>query len=780
MKKRFLSLTVTLVILVTSVLPLFAQAASGYATRGEVCAQLLNAADDYSPQIVKSDIIKGYGDGELHEQQYITRAECFVMVSRAFGELPMPVGDNLRIIADTPSFTGVPDWAAKDIDNLANAGIIIGTESGDLLANELVTEEHVTTMIQRIFRHLGTNLKDDFYNTVNKDYLDKSQIKPGMSGTGALYDILNSNDECITDIIDTIVGGTHAKGTREQKIAEYYGSVLDMQARNDEGFKPIAGYLDKIDAVSSMQELNAIHTEMTGELCFSGFFDTAIDVNPDDAENYILWFGCYTPSLEKAVYEDASSSYALAYKKYIAALLALVEDSAPSENANAVFEAESALAQVMFNPEDYYDVDKYNNHFSIGELQGMTTEADIQEIIRAAGFAVPDEIIVMDVPLTKAVFEYYKAENLDTLKTMLKVRLIRSFASKLSGSFLDIINEYYENYYGISGEKTEKENAVDATKSCMSDYIGQIYVEKYFSAEAKDDVENMVKDFIDVFKARVQKLDWMSDETKEMAIKKLSTMTYKIGYPDRWPDYMDDVEIKSFKDGGSYFANDVAAAKALRRRNNLRQGGPVDKSEWFMSAFEVNAYYNPFSNEIVFPAGILQGTFYDINAPREANLGATGTVIAHEITHAFDDGGSKYNEKGNAVNWWTQEDHAKFKELCQSVIDAYDGYEVAPGFSINGTQTLSENIADLGGMACALEIMKTLDEPDYKTFFEAYASAWVTSYSREYMEYIGRSDVHACAMARVNKVVSNFDEFYETYGITEKDGMYEPVRVSIW
>jgi putative endopeptidase len=274
----------------------------------------------------------------------------------------------------------------------------------------------------------------------------------------------------------------------------------------------------------------------------------------------------------------------------------------------------------------------------------------------------------------------------------------------------------------------------------------------------------------------------MSEATKAKAIKKLDKMTVKIGYPDQWNDSLKGVSIKTFADGGSLFDNMVAINKSIKKQSIASLGRPVDRSVWMMSAYDVSAYYNPMNNEIVFPAGILQAPFYDIKAKRETNLGAIGMVIAHEISHAFDNFGSAFDENGNAVNWWTPEDLKKFQEKCDQVISYYNHVEVLPGVYNNGKLTLGENIADLGGMVVSLQVLSNMEKPDLKAYFEGYATIWRMTMSKEAAAYRTTIDVHSAPKVRVNRTVSNFPEFYKAYEVTEKDAMYVAPkdRVSIW
>ncbi|WP_165835521.1 M13 family metallopeptidase [Ruminiclostridium sufflavum] len=775
-KKKLLSTALVLLLLLT-IIPTAALASEPvYVTRGTVCDMLLVAADDYTEDLTRGDIIKGYGDGELKEDQLVTRAEAFVMISHAFGELPAPVGNDLRLNPQSVSFTEVPVWAQADVNNLVSAGVVIGSIDSTLYEKDNVTAEQVQTVINRIWALKGSNLKDDFYNTVNKAWLDQSVIKPGETSAGGFVEIDNLNNERLTGIINEIISGTYSKGTKEQKISDFYHSVLDMDARNKQGIAPIKSYLDEIDAVDSMDKLYAVQKTLLDDLSLNGLFSFSVDVDMKDSNKYTIYFSGISPEIPKELYAAGDSPQTTAYKNHLKTLLDLSGDENAQEQANAFYEMEKVLSQSQLDTQDYGNVDKINNAYTVDQLQAIFPAMDVRQAITDSGYQLPDKVIILDVELTEAFAKYYTAENLSLLKTIVKLSLLFGYGDSLGQDFLDASDAFRAAFYGVEGTQSDAEIASLETQNIMSDYLGKAFIDKYFSARAKQDVENMVTDFISIYKSRVSKLDWMSAVTKQMAIKKLDTMTVKIGYPDSWESPMDKVEIKS----GSYFSNMTAIAKQSRLENIALQGRPVDNTKWMMSAYEVNAYYNPTANEIVFPAGILQAPFYDINASKEANLGGIGTVIAHEITHAFDNNGAKFDENGNAVNWWTASDYQKFEALCAEVTQHYNGYESAPGIYLNGALTLSENIADLGGMACALESMKKLSDPDYDAFFKNNAKIWEMTCTRQYLELLSQMDVHSPNKARTNQVVQNFEEFYQTYGITEKDGMYTPVRVQIW
>ena len=754
-----------------------------FATRGQIADMLLLAADDYSQGLVRSDIIKGYPDGSVNDQQYVTRAESFVMISRAFGALEAPVGNNLRLMPQNVQYTDVPQWAREETENLIRGGVVVGTGDNLLSPDENVTKEQVETIIRRIFTLKGSNLKDDFYSAVNKTQLDQSTIRPGEMAGGGFNDLVNLNSDRLTKIITEMAAAEHEKGSKEQKVADLYHSILDYEQRDKAGIAPIKEYLDAVGDAGDLAALYSIELKMRNELGMVGILDFVTSVDSKDSTKYVLYFTGVTPSLTKDIYAQNGEKKNL-YTAYLAKLLEMSgeESKAAAENAQAYFELEKTLSENQLERQEYGDVDKVYNVYTPQQLQDLFPAADIARILKDAGFSAPSRIIVQDEKMTRALAAQYTEENLALLKTVVKLRLLINYGGVLGRDFETAATQFQSEFFGTEGTKSDEENASLTVQNIMSDYLGALYVEQYFSPEAKKDVEEMVGEFIEIYKKRISALDWMSGETKAMAAKKLDTMTVKIGYPDRWDSQMDAVEILSPKDGGTYFGNVCAISRAGLKANAEQYGKPVDKSKWLLAAYTVNAYYNATSNEIVFPAGILQAPFYDLNASREENLGGIGTVIAHEITHAFDNNGAKYDENGNAANWWTSEDYTEFQQLCKQVVAYYDGVEAAPGVRNNGTQTLSENIADIGGMACALEAAALLEAPDYDKFFRNYAAIWMITCTRDYQEMLAQLDLHSANKIRTNRTVASFQQFYDTYGISEKDGMYVPPqeRVSIW
>lgn len=780
--KKFLSGILALTMLAGISVPAFAS--DMYATRGEVADMLLTAADDYNPLVQKSDIIKGYGDGnDLHEDWNVNRAEALVMLKRAFGDLPEPTGHNARVALKAGNFTDIPEWAQSELEDVFNAGIAAGTAEGIFSPYDDVTKEQMNLFIQRVYALYGTNLKDDFYAAVNKDALNTLEIKPGRMLAGTIFDLQDESTVQVNDIITEITKGTYAHGTKEQKIADFYNNILDKESRDKIGAAPIRPYLELIDTANNTQDLIRVQSELMDKLCIAPFMAFSLTIDFKDSTKYIPVFGAYTPYMpQQEFYLSGTDEQKAIYFKYLKTMMNLSGEDVTDEQLEAFLSFEKSIAEKMLKTEDKNNVDKFYNTYTLDEIQEMFPTVDMNEVLKSSGLKKEDKILIMDVGQTEEFAKQFTDENIDTLKLAAKLTVLFGYSGTLNHEFVDAGNTFNQEYLGISGAYTDEERSTIILESVMPDYIGEIYAEKYFTEEAKQDVLRMINDIISVYKERIDNLDWMSDTTKDRAKKKLDLMGIKIGYPDKWETYLDDVDIKSFKDGGSYFDNMLEIAKAQRTELSKYQGKPVDKTEWKMYPFTVNACYSATDNDITFPAAILQPPMYDVNASYEENLGGIGYIIAHEITHAFDNNGAKFDEKGNAANWWTDEDYASFEKLCERMKYFYEGQEAVPGVPMDGSLTLSENVADQGAVQCITDIVSKLENPNYKALYTSMARAWSSTRTREYAQYAADIDTHSDEKLRVNRVLVNIDEFYKTFDIKEGDGMYVAPedRVKIW
>ncbi len=755
------------------------------ATRGEVAQMVLQAADDYNPGVSLEDILQGDEKGDLREGEPATRAEALVMLQRAFGDLPAPVGDNARNAIPAGDFTDIPFWAKDALADVFEAGIVAGTSETTFDAGSPVTAEQMQRFIGRVYALEGSNPKDDFYAAVNKEALDSSVIPEGQMNSGTLYDMMN-DDSRVSGIIEEAAKEKHQKGSPEQKIGDFYNNILDWDARNAAGITPVKPYLEAIDGAQTLDEVLAVADRMKRELYQAGLRTFGLTIDAKDSNRYIVTFSSIAPSLSKDIYEKDGGKEKDAFLRYLKALLVLggyAEEDAERQ-AKLYWEADRVLAAAKLEQQDYGNVEKIYNIFTFSELKEMFPEAGLDSAYAISGLAESSQILVSDVGLLKAAAPYFSEEHVDYLKTRLRIELLAGFGGTLNREFQDAAETYQQELLGTSGSITDEYRASQIVQQQFGAEIGRVYAEKYFSPEAKADVEEMVHEFLEIYEQRIRGLDWMSEATKEKAVEKLHSMSIKVGYPDDddWDDSMDAVDIKSVAEGGSYFANMVEIARVTREYLIDMQGKPVDKSIWAMNVYTVNACYIAQFNEIVFPAGILRAPMYDVNNTREQNLGGIGYIIAHEITHAFDNNGAKFGKDGNAEDWWTAEDYAAFQKLCSRVVAHYDGAEGSNGVACKGELTLSENIADLGAAACVTEAAKRMENPDFKQLFETMARSWESTATRSTRQYVAQVDVHAPDKLRVNRVLVNLPEFYEAFDIGPGDGMYVAPedRVLIW
>lgn len=751
-------------------------------TVGALADYLMSAANDYNDKLDKNALMEGQGDASAT----VTNAGALIMISRAFGTLPAPVGNNARLADKNVSFSDIPEDARDHVDNLIHGGVLVNTQDGKLGAGDPADMNNIKNIVRRIYTLYGTNPKDDFYAAVNKNDLDNKEIPAGTTEVGSTSGLQSEVNAEVRALIQEIAAGSgYEKGSMEQKIKDLYISAVDNEKRNALGVQPLKKYLDALDAATNIGELSDSQILTLKEIGSGGLFSLMYLTDYRDTQKKLpTIMNDFDVLFSKEELTDTQSISTKALREQYETFLVLSGESEDQAKAHVdqYFEFMIKMTDYAPAPEDYANSEKMNKIVTLSQLEALMPGVDVRGMIEAMGWTLPAGDINISSPGTFEGFcELLKDEKyFEAIKTGVKLNLLTANYLNLSDDFRKAMQKYDEMTIGeASDNSSPQEVAAALVENSLGEYIDRLYVEKHFSPEAKAGVEAMAKEFIQVYKERIQKLDWMSQETKEKAIEKLDNMTFLIGYPDEWTDSLKDLEITD-----NYFMNQVAIAKMKQKAEDaqLQQSGGAKTVGFSIPLTSVNAYYDQYSNTMCFPAAILRSPNYDENAPIEENLAAIGTVIAHEITHAFDDKGARFDKDGLENDWWTPEDYAKFQEKCNAVAAFYDGWESAPGIAISGTQTLGENIADIGAMSCALEVLKKTETPDYDKFFRAYAKAWLKCTSRERMVGLQAADEHSPNNLRVNRVLSNFQEFFDTYGIKEGDGMYVPAdeRVTIW
>ena len=739
-------------------------------TTGRLADYFIQAADDYVPKTDRAAVLEG-----LDETKQATRLEMFVLASRIFGDLPVPTGNGKNTAPAPADLTDAPEWAVPALQNLSQGGVLAPS---DLEAQEeTVTQKDAEIVARRFFQVFGANLKDDFYTAVNKGELDALEVPEDGSAAGGSSAVTASTDKQLHDLILEIVnsGENYSQGSPEQKIRDLYNSVLATETRNAAGIEPLRKYLDAVDAAQSFPELYAAIALAVNELgnFGNGLFPMVAVADSKDSSKKVMQLMTLTPMFAAEDYADADNEGIKEYRDgMIAQLMAAGESQAEAERlADGVLRMEKALAENASSVEELGSLQSQTNRYNPASLDELMPQAKPSELFAAIGLKQNARMQAFDDQQFAAYATWFTEENLELFQALQKMALISSFSRYLSQ---ELASEFgYE-----TGAPEEAANM--AVQTYLSEELGRIYVSRYFPAESKAEIERMVQLMIEAFKTRISRLDWMEEASKREAVKKLDSMTVLIGYPDQWD--LNNAEIKSVSDGGSYFANAAASEVDKWEKMARELDEPVNPRRFPMAAFTVNAAASRSANTLIFPAGILQAPLYDKNASFETNLGAIGSTIAHEITHMFDDGGAQYDSTGTVRNWWTDGDFAHFQALCKQAEAFYDGYEAAPGIPADGKETLSENIADIGGVACGLEILAGMENPDYDAFFRSYARYWVKVASYDALAELAQYDQHAPNILRTNRVLSNFQEFFDTYDIGPGDGMYVAPedRVVIW
>lgn len=620
---------------------------------------------------------------------------------------------------------------------------------------------------------------DDFYHAVNAEQLKKWEIPEDQPSISWFDNAAEENYKKLDAVIKQIAQKENPIGSDAYNIASLYETGLDQDTRNNGGCGVMNPYMTQIEKATSVKELISINMEINRKTGFSSLMGVSIYADAKDSNKNTLYLNGMDTGLLKEEWFSDDQTQAQAYEKLLKQLAMLNQES--ENDVEKIIDMMKSIADVSLKMEEQYDAAKTYNVYHVSDLADLfKNQLSMEEFCQLYEVSQSDSIIINDVKALKKSVEYLKEENLDILKMYMKMIIYKDLASYVDIDSYNAKEEYKVAVTGQTKDVSFARNVSEDVQSALGFECGKLYCEQYFSEESKVDVQKMVEEIIQVYKQRIEALDWMSEKTKKEACKKLNTMDIRIGYPEQWPQDKYKLTLTPLKEGGLYVNNIIAIQQAKQDYLFKTKGDPVDRSVWPDTPQTVNAYYDPSNNSISLLAGILQAPFYDKNATAEENLGGIGMVIAHEITHAFDTSGAQYDEKGNVNNWWTKKDLEKFNELAQTVIDYYSTFEVN-GIKVNGEQTVTENIADLGAMNCITEIAQKKGY-DIKNVYTAYAKMWATKMRDEYQSYLLKVDVHSPNEVRVNAVLSSIEQFYKAYDVKEGDGMYQKSedRPSIW
>jgi putative endopeptidase len=641
-------------------------------------------------------------------------------------------------------------------------------------------------------------IQDDLYQHVNGTWLKTTEIPNDKSNYGSFIKLADLSQQRIRSLVERVAKGEHDRGTDQQKVGDFYKSFMDEELANRKGVEPLQSELRKISQLNTREEIWDYMGQL-GKLGAGGPVGFFVSQDAKNSSRYIcqlIQSGTTLPDRDYYLSQDENSAEArTALRSYIRKLFDLASIENSDLAAEQILDLETKLAEISWERVKLRDAEKRYNKHTFEELQQRTPGLDWASFFQAAEVKRPEEINVNTPSFFEGLETLLDQTPKETLVRYLQYKLIDAYAPYLSEDFVAAnFGLYGRQLGGIPEQKPRWKRAVEATAGAgagdfgvLGEVVGRLYVDKYFKPEAKARMEELVDNLLLAFGQSIDDLTWMSDETKVKAQEKLSKIGTKIGYPNRWRDYS-KLEIEA----DDLVGNIKRSNYVEYRRNIDKLGKPIDREEWGMTPQTVNAYYNPTKNEIVFPAAILQPPFFSMKALDALNYGGIGAVIGHEISHAFDDQGSRYDGEGNLNNWWTEADEKAFKKLTSQLVAQYETYEPLPGKNVNGKLTLGENIADLSGLTIAHKayaIAREGKEPESKLgwngdqlFFVGWSRVWQRKYRDAEMVKRLLTDPHSPSRFRANGPVMNIEAFYTAFGVKKGDALFKPEseRIKIW
>lgn len=634
----------------------------------------------------------------------------------------------------------------------------------------------------------------DFFRYACGGWNDAHPLTAEYSRYGTFDELFENSQKQLRELIEGLAAQKNNQaGSAAQKIGDLYNMAMDSVTLNKQGAEPVKAMLDKIAGMKDKSEIVPMMTEMA-HIGIGTYFHSYVYADPKNSSLNIFQMGQGGINLgEKEYYLDTDSitqNIREQYKLYIGKLFQLAgfSEADAQQKVADVMELETAIAKVSRSATELRDPEANYHKMSFDELKKTIAGIDWDAYMKGLGIQAPAELNVEQVEPIQEVARLMNTLPLSKHVSYLEYNLLDAAASCLSDDFVAARFDFYGKV--LSGRQVNQprwKRAVNSVNGMLGELVGEMYVEKYFPAAAKERMVKLVKNLQTALGERIDAQEWMSDSTKIRAHEKLAAFHVKVGYPDKWKDYS-KLEIKN----DSYWANVCRASEWGFNDMYSRIGKPVDKDEWLMTPQTVNAYYNPSTNEICFPAAILQPPFFNMEADDAANYGAIGVVIGHEMTHGFDDQGRQFDKDGNLTDWWAPGDADRFKERAQVMVDFFNKIEVLPGLQANGELTLGENLADHGGLNVAYLAFQnaTKDAPlgvvdgftPEQRFFLAYATLWAGNIRNEQIRVYTKSDPHSLGKWRVNGALPHIQAWYDAFHITPSDPLYVAPenRVNVW
>lgn len=636
--------------------------------------------------------------------------------------------------------------------------------------------------------------QDDFFNYVNGNWMKTAEIPSDKTSWGSFNALREDVDVASLGILDKILSDQFEAGSEGQKIQNLYGTYMDWDKRNADGINPIKNDLQKIDAIKSIAQLQNYLADAT-KTGNNPFYAWRVGADMKNSVMNAVYFGGASLGLGRDYYQkqnDANTKTLTEYKNYLAQLFEIMGTANADQTAQRVVAFEKQLAGDLLTNEQNRDANLRYNPKTLPELSKLVKNVDLAKYLAKEGVKT-DKVIVSELKYYQNMDSWMNERTLPLIKDYMKARMISSNAGNLDKKLDDLNFNFYSKY--LQGQKEQRamnKRGLGVVNGVLGEAFGKLYVEQYFPAAAKEQMEMYIDYIKKAFEQQIANLDWMSPETKVKAQEKLSKFSVKIAYPDQWKDYS-KLNLTSQKEGGTYYKN-LENITAWNYAKSLEKvGKPVDRKEWGMAPQTVNAYYSGSNNEIVFPAAILQPPFFNPNADPAVNFGGIGAVIGHEISHGFDDSGSRYDGNGNLNNWWTDADRKNFDAKVAQLAAQYDSYEPVKGSFVNGKFTSGENIGDLGGVAVAYNALqmylKDKGNPGEisgltqdQRFFMSWATVWRTKSTEQFMVNQVKTDPHSPGYFRAFGPLVNQDSFHKAFETKPGDKLYKAPeeRIKIW
>ena len=636
--------------------------------------------------------------------------------------------------------------------------------------------------------------QDDFYNFVNGTWMKTAKIPADKSTWGSFNKLAEDTDNNSMTILNSLLNDKFAAGSEGKKIQDLYATYMDMNKRNADGISPIKADLAKIDGIKSLSDLQNYLVEATknGE---NSFYAWGVFSDLKDSNMNAVYLGEANLGLGRDYYQKTNpknTETIAEYTKYVASMLDVLGYKNATSTAQNIVNFEKSIAKNLLTIEQSRDATLQYNPKTMPELSKLVKNVDLAKYLTAVGVNT-DRAIIGELKYYQNLDQIINAKNIPLIKDYMKFHLLSGSASYLSKDLDEKKFAFYGKYLrGQDVQRAQEKRGFELINGSLGEAFGKLYVEKYFPAEAKSQMVELIDYLKKSFGTHINNLTWMSPTTKEKALKKLNKFTVKVAYPDTWKDYS-KLQVSAINEGGTLYRNLQNVTSWQYDRDLEKVGKPVDRTEWGMTPQTVNAYYNPVNNEIVFPAAILQPPFFNPNADAAVNFGGIGAVIGHEITHGFDDSGAQFDADGNLVDWWTPEDKANFEKVTKSLAAQYDKYEPVKGTFVNGTFTNGENIADLGGVNISFDALqmylKDHGNPGLisgytqdQRFFLSWGTVWRTLQKEAALINQIKTDSHSPGLYRTFGPLINTDAFYKAFDVKEGDKHYKKPeeRIKIW